>query len=470
MVVSYAYKGASETTYGPSATPPTEVGAYTVTATFAATANYNAVSASAGFSITQAPAPAAPAVLTATSGQTLADIAGQLGDWAWDEAGATAVGDAPSAEHPATYTATASYAEGHATVLVVIAPSGDTPQPPGDNTPRLGGAVAIGGSATYGATLTAITSGLTYTPTAPEEGVALTYVWKRGSATVGGNSAAYTLTAADIGAAITVTVSAGGYKGSVPSAAVSVAKAPAPNAPSVAMATYGQTLADIQLPDGWAWDEAGATAVGSVPSAEHPATYEATASYAEGHATVLVVIAPSGDTPQPPGDPQEEGALDFLTYVKIRPSGEMVMNITQLRADSYAPASYRWYKNGAPAGTPSETITGIMTAGSTYYFKIVTTGGDTLRSTSYVYSVATAVGGEGYAPLRVYPNPTVGGQLTIASEQGQAGDVAEVYSLSGVLVATYPIAGELTTIDIAPLPAGAYIVKVGSRAAKVVKQ
>ncbi|MDR3297003.1 MAG: T9SS type A sorting domain-containing protein [Prevotellaceae bacterium] len=39
-----------------------------------------------------------------------------------------------------------------------------------------------------------------------------------------------------------------------------------------------------------------------------------------------------------------------------------------------------------------------------------------------------------------------------------------------MLAGTYAIAGESTTLNISHLPAGTYIVKVGSKAAKVVKQ
>ncbi|MDR3328978.1 MAG: T9SS type A sorting domain-containing protein, partial [Prevotellaceae bacterium] len=115
-------------------------------------------------------------------------------------------------------------------------------------------------------------------------------------------------------------------------------------------------------------------------------------------------------------------------------------------------------------------LTDQLTPGASYTFALETVERGTLTSTPHVVAMSTAVGEAGYAPLRVYPNPATGGQLTIASEQGKAGDVAEVYSLLGVLVATHPVVGDLTTIDIAHLPPGTYIVKVGSRAAKVVKQ
>ncbi|MBR6253399.1 MAG: hypothetical protein IKR04_06165 [Clostridia bacterium] len=49
--VTYSYSGRGSTSYGPSATKPSNAGDYTVTATFAATANYNQVTATANFTI-----------------------------------------------------------------------------------------------------------------------------------------------------------------------------------------------------------------------------------------------------------------------------------------------------------------------------------------------------------------------------------------------------------------------------------
>jgi len=75
------------------------------------------------------------------------------------------------------------------------------------------GAVAISGAAKVGATLTAVTSGIT---SAAPLGV-LTYVWKVGGTEKGANASTYTPGADDKGKTVTVTVSAANYSGSLTS-------------------------------------------------------------------------------------------------------------------------------------------------------------------------------------------------------------------------------------------------------------
>ena len=76
-------------------------------------------------------------------------------------------------------------------------------------------AVTISGTATVGQTLTAMHASLTASGTA-------SYEWKRGSTSIGTNSATYTLVAADANQSITVTVSHTGYADSQTSAGVTV--------------------------------------------------------------------------------------------------------------------------------------------------------------------------------------------------------------------------------------------------------
>jgi hypothetical protein len=76
--------------------------------------------------------------------------------------------------------------------------------------PTLTGTVSINGTAVVGQTLTANTDALGGSGT-------LSYQWKRGNVSIGANSQTYTLTAADVGSAITVMVSRQGYEGSVTS-------------------------------------------------------------------------------------------------------------------------------------------------------------------------------------------------------------------------------------------------------------
>ena len=98
---------------------------------------------------------------------------------------------------------------------------------------QLSGNVTISGSAVFGQTLTAITTGLK--PSSIPLGT-LTYKWKRGTTNIGTNASTYTLVQADIGNKITVTVTAANCTGEVSSpstATVTKAKQTAPAAPTL---------------------------------------------------------------------------------------------------------------------------------------------------------------------------------------------------------------------------------------------
>jgi hypothetical protein len=106
-------------------------------------------------------------------------------------------------------------------------------------------------------------------------------------------------------------------------------------------------------------------------------------------------------------------------------------------------------------------------------FAIVVTAEDDSTELTYTVTVtresATAVGTLALGSLTIYPNPVTNGTLTIEHGDLKAGDKVEVYALSGALAATCEVSvGAKTTINISHLPKGAYIVKLGKRAAKVV--
>jgi hypothetical protein len=86
-------------------------------------------------------------------------------------------------------------------------------------------------------------------------------------------------------------------------------------------------------------------------------------------------------------------------------------------------------------------------------------------------SKPTAIGATHPATLQAYPNPA-GTELTVAGE-GLAGGKVEVYTLAGTLARTYSVpagASAEVSLDISTLPQGAYLIKVGSRVAKVAKK
>jgi uncharacterized repeat protein (TIGR02543 family) len=83
----------------------------------------------------------------------------------------------------------------------------------------------------------------------------------------------------------------------------------------------------------------------------------------------------------------------------------------------------------------------------------------------------TAVESQTERKLYVYPNPIVNGQLIMDNGQLKAGDKVEIYSMNGALVLTgYVSGGSSTTLNLSHLSQGTYVVKVGGRAAKVVKK
>jgi hypothetical protein len=104
---SYMYSVQGTDSY--TATVPTNAGNYTVKATFATTTNYKEHSATANFAIAKAtPAATAYAIptnLTATVGQTLADVT-LSGGLSWMEDATTSVGAAGVRTHKAKFTPT----------------------------------------------------------------------------------------------------------------------------------------------------------------------------------------------------------------------------------------------------------------------------------------------------------------------------------------------------------------------------
>ncbi|GHT67466.1 hypothetical protein FACS189452_05230 [Bacteroidia bacterium] len=148
-----------------------------------------------------------------------------------------------------------------------------------------------------------------------------------------------------------------------------------------------------------------------------------------------------------------------------------------------------WSVSGGTAGT-SISATGLLTvaAGETASTLTVTatsTADASKKGTASVTVTAagttepeptdptdpTAVEAQRVQKLLVYPNP-VSDQITITSDQWNAGDKVEIYNVNGTKVFETPlsIVNYPLSINIAHLPAGIYIVKVGNRTAKVVKQ
>ena len=137
----------------------------------------------------------------------------------------------------------------------------------------LGGSVSITGTFVCGQTLTADASGLTSTPSCSLG--TLYYQWTRDTVAIhGATSDTYNLVADDFGKVINVTVSAENCTGSRSSGntAATVKADPDYTVPTGLTAVYGDTLANVTLPAGFAW-EAPSTPVGEPGSHSFTVTY-----------------------------------------------------------------------------------------------------------------------------------------------------------------------------------------------------
>ncbi|GHT14110.1 hypothetical protein AGMMS4956_11340 [Bacteroidia bacterium] len=151
-----------------------------------------------------------------------------------------------------------------------------------------------------------------------------------------------------------------------------------------------------------------------------------------------------------------------------------------------------WYQDTAYTNAWN-FATDIVSANTTLYAKW-TTDNNNGNNGGNPDNPTTAVETQNLAALQIYPNPT-SDQITITSDQwndvgaGSARPSIEIYNVNGTLVGAYRIRpdGEMQvsqkgvsgvfdtplqgiTINIAHLPAGIYLVKVGNRVGKVVKQ
>jgi hypothetical protein len=115
-------------------------------------------------------------------------------------------------------------------------------------------------------------------------------------------------------------------------------------------------------------------------------------------------------------------------------------------------------------------------------FKPTRTGayGGTLTIASGDTSVTVQLTGTGYnttdvyntplVELKVYPNPIYNGQLIIDKGQVLQRERVEIFNASGILVGIYFINEEQTIISLSSLPNGIYLVRIGGKVARVLKQ
>ena len=232
--VKVEYRPANGTDADYTEKVPTDAGEYIVRFTVEETGNYNGISTEVKLTIAKAtPDVSVPEGLTATYGQTLADVTLPKG-FTWADDATTSVGNAGENKFWVVYTPedTDNYESVRVEVAVDVAKA----------TPEV--SAPDGLTATYGQTLADVTL--------PEG-----FTWADDATTSVGNAGenkfwvVYTPEDTDNYESVRVEV------------AVDVAKAtPDVSAPSGLTATVGQTLADVTLPEGFAWADAVTTPVG----------------------------------------------------------------------------------------------------------------------------------------------------------------------------------------------------------------
>ena len=123
------------------------------------------------------------------------------------------------------------------------------------------------------------------------------------------------------------------------------------------------------------------------------------------------------------------------------------------------------------AGNCTDTliISGKGLGGVDVVKKITLTG---TGKTSIGEDVSTSISDtrERFAELKVYPNPIHNGQLVIDKGQIQHRERVEVYGTTGVLMGVYFVSEDQTVISLSSLPSGLYLVRVGDKTARILKQ
>ncbi|GHV72253.1 hypothetical protein FACS1894201_00420 [Bacteroidia bacterium] len=134
-----------------------------------------------------------------------------------------------------------------------------------------------------------------------------------------------------------------------------------------------------------------------------------------------------------------------------------------------------WSSSNTSIATVSSSglVTAVSAGNAT--ITVTTADGSHTATCEVTVSAATAVATQNVASLFVYPNPVVNGELRIENgdlliENGELR--VEIYTVNGAKVLETPlsIVNYPLSINIAHLPSGEYIVKVGNRTAKVVKK
>lgn len=127
--------------------------------------------------------------------------------------------------------------------------------------------------------------------------------------------------------------------------------------PTGLKAIYGQTIADVALPDGWKWDDPVTTSVGGVGQNSFPATYtpKDTANYKTVTATITITVAKVAISPADLADNEKPRAVDSL----IEESQEQAL----VTAPEKLPEGYTGVKYSLDGENWADTVPTVKQAG-----------------------------------------------------------------------------------------------------------
>jgi rhamnogalacturonan endolyase len=229
-----------------------------------------------------------------------------------------------------------------------------------------------------------------------------------------------------------------------------------PAADSSRTATYGEAVGDLPAParEGYTFVSWTTGQDGSGVAYTSATTY-----HVEDHLTLYAQWRPSATftiTFEPNGGVLPDGAAGS----KVVTYGLMVGELPRPTREGHDFAGWNMRQNGSGATYTDSTV-------CTYDGNFRLYAQWTEHSNG---GEPTAVAPEKRHAVKMYPNPVWCGVLTIDNAGLKPGDRVEIFSLSGEAVGVYEVSGgEVTTIDVAHLPGGAYIVKVGGLAEKILK-
>ncbi|MCL2289439.1 MAG: M6 family metalloprotease domain-containing protein [Bacteroidetes bacterium] len=340
------------------------------------------------------------------------------------------------------------------------------------NKPNMAGTVTITGITAFGETLTANTTMLTSNPVIPNLGT-LTYQWKRGATDIGFNNPTYALVAADIGSTITVTVTAGNCNGSITSnstATITKATQEKPDAPTALTITQTSIvlhpISDCEYRmDGGAWQTS--TAFSELtPNTTY--YFEARKTETATHfASDPSSTAPFSTLPNP-------GYIIMATATgsgEITPEGEVVVLEGASQVFTMK-AQLGW----RILDVLVDDLSVIVYPGQVEYEYVF----EDVHDNHAIHAIFEYLGiddwMQNFAPLRIIPNPAYDFvELQITNYGLRISDI-EFYNAFGQLVKIVPYLGEIKDdiitqrISISDLSQGIYLIKAGSRTAKLVVQ